>query len=86
MDTPMGYIHFALTLIAAYFLCWPYHYTGLAGMPRRYVDYSNWVGMDGFSGTNHFTVQATILLVFGQVVFVTNLVWSLVKGQKWRPI
>ena len=86
MNAVMGYIHFALTLIAVYFLCWPYHHAGLAGMPRRYVEYSNWVSLDGFSGTNHFTAQAMILLVFGQVVFVANLVWSLVKGQKWRPI
>jgi cytochrome c oxidase subunit 1 len=86
MNAPMGYIHFAFTLIAVYFLCWPYYYTGLAGMPRRYMDYSNWVSLDGFSASNHFTAQAIVLLVFGQVVFVANLVWSLVKGQKWRPI
>jgi len=81
MNAAMGYIHFALTLIPVYFLCWPHHYAGLAGMPRRYMDYSNWVSLDGLSGTNHFNAQVMILLVFGQVVFVVNLVWSLVKGQ-----
>jgi cytochrome c oxidase subunit 1 len=86
INAAMGYIHFAFTLIAAYFLSWPYNYAGLAGMPRRYMDYSNWVSLDGFSGANYFTTQAMILLVCGQVVFVANLVWSLVKGQKWRPI
>jgi cytochrome c oxidase subunit 1 len=86
MNVAMGYIHFALTLTTAYFLCWSYHYAGLAGMPRRYMDYSNWVSLDRFSMANHFTTQAMIVLVCGQVVFVANLVWSLVKGQKWRPI
>jgi cytochrome c oxidase subunit 1 len=86
MNAPMGYIHFAFTLIAAYFLCWPYNYAGLAGMPRRYMDYSNWVSLDEFSGMNHFTTQAMILLVCGQVVFVAILVWSVVKGEKQRPI
>jgi cytochrome c oxidase subunit 1 len=86
MNAAMGYIHFALTLIAAYFLCWPYSYTSLAGMPRRYLDYSNGVSLDGFSGANHFATQAMTLLVCGQVVFVANLVWSLVKGQKWKPV
>jgi cytochrome c oxidase subunit 1 len=87
MNAPMGYIHFALTLIAAYFLCWPYHYTGLAGMPRRYMDYSNWVArMDEFTAKNNFTTWTMILLVCGQVVFLANLVWSAVKGEKWRPI
>jgi cytochrome c oxidase subunit 1 len=86
MNAPMGYIHFALTLIAAYFLCCPYHYAGLAGMPRRYMDYSNWVSMDGFSGLNHFTTLVMLLLVCGQMVFLANLVWSVLKGENWRPI
>jgi len=86
MNEAMGYIHFALTLISAYFLCWPYNYTSLAGMPRRYLDYSNWVSLDGFLGVNHFTTQAMILLVCGQVVFVANLVWSLAKGRIERPV
>jgi heme/copper-type cytochrome/quinol oxidase subunit 1 len=55
-------------------------------MPRRSMDYSNWVSLDGFSGVNQFVTQAMILLVCGQVVFLANLVWSLVKGEKWRPI
>ena len=84
MNAVMGYIHFVVTLITAYFLCWPYNYAGLAGMPRRYIDYSNdysnWVSLDGFLWLNHFTALAMILLVCGQVVFVANLVWSLVKG------
>jgi len=86
MNAAMGYIHFALTLIAVYFLCWPFNYTGLAGMPRRYLDYSNGVSLDEFSGTNHFAMQAMILLVCGQVVFVANLVWSLAKGRIGRPV
>jgi cytochrome c oxidase subunit 1 len=86
MNAPMGYIHFALTLVATYFLCWPSQYVGLAGMPRRYMDYSNFLSLDGFSAVNRFTTRAVILLVGGQVVFVANLVWSVVKGVKWRPI
>ncbi len=30
--------------IAAYLIFWPIYYEGLAGMPRRYMDYSNWPG------------------------------------------
>jgi cytochrome c oxidase subunit 1 len=85
INAAMGYIHFAITLIGAYFLCLPYHYTGLTGMLRGYMDYSNWVSLDGFSGGNHFILQAMILMACGQVVFVANLVWSLVKGRKRRP-
>jgi cytochrome c oxidase subunit I len=84
MNAPMGYIHFAVTLIATYFICRPYHY-GLTGMPRRYLNYSDWVKLDSFSGpNNYYTMRALILLVCGQVVFAANLVWSLVKGEKWN--
>lgn len=86
MNAAMGYTHFSVTLITVYFLCLPYHYDGLAGMPRRYMDYSNWLSFNGFLGTNHFTARTMVVLVFGQVVFVANLIWSLVKGQKWKPI
>ena len=47
MNYPLGYIHFWITLIGAYLIFWPMHYEGLAGMPRRYMDYgkSETIGM-----------------------------------------
>ncbi len=86
MNARMGYIHFSVTLITVYFLCWPYPYAGLAGMPRRYMNYSSWLSMNGFSGLNLFTARTTLLLVCGQIVFLANLVWSVVKGEKWKPV
>lgn len=83
MNAVMGYIHFVLTLIPAYFICCPYHYqyAGLAGMPRRYMDVSSWVSPDAWLGLNRFIMPAMIVFICGQVVFAANLVWSLVKGQ-----
>jgi cytochrome c oxidase subunit I len=79
MNAPLSYLHFVLTLIAVYALSWPVHYTGLADMPRRYVDYSNWSRMDQ---TNNFAASVAILLICAQVIFVINLIYSAVKGEK----
>ncbi len=82
MNAPMGYIHFTLTLVSVYLLCWPVPYEGLAGMPRWYMDYSTWVSLDGFSGTNVFVARVMMVLLGAQVVFVVNLVYSAVRGRK----
>ncbi|MFM9910384.1 MAG: cbb3-type cytochrome c oxidase subunit I, partial [Chitinophagaceae bacterium] len=42
LNNTMAYIHFWVTLAGAYMIFWPMHYEGLAGMPRRYFDFSNW--------------------------------------------
>ena len=42
LNNTLAYIHFWLTMIGAYLIFWPMHYEGLAGMPRRYYDYSIW--------------------------------------------
>src|SRR6201989_2572630 len=54
MNVKMGYIHFWLTLIGSYLIFWPMHYQGLAGMPRRYMDYSGWTSFNQFAGLHRF--------------------------------
>src|SRR5580658_5716989 len=54
MNTSMGYIHFFITFIGAYLIFWPMHYEGIAGMPRRYYDYSAWESFKHFQGINAF--------------------------------
>jgi cytochrome c oxidase subunit 1 len=84
MNAPMGYIHFGIALVGAYLLYWPVQYTGLAGMPRRYIDYSNWVSIDRFRDVNVFKMKAIILLTCAQFLFLVNLIYSAIKGEKWR--
>ncbi|MEJ7767494.1 MAG: cbb3-type cytochrome c oxidase subunit I, partial [Chitinophagaceae bacterium] len=52
MNNTMAYIHFWVTLIGAYLIFWPMHYEGLAGMPRRYYDFSPWISFNNFGGLN----------------------------------
>jgi cytochrome c oxidase subunit I len=82
MNAPLAYLHFAFTLIGAYALAWPMHYEGLAGMPRRYIDYSNWPAMYEFERINFFIASTSTLLIFGQLFFVINLFYTALKRKK----
>ena len=82
MNNTMAYIHFWVTLIGAYLIFWPMHYQGLAGMPRRYVDYSTWVSFNQFGGLSRFiTIVATIVFAI-QLLFVFNFFYSIFKGRR----
>jgi cytochrome c oxidase subunit 1 len=82
LNNTMAYIHFWVTLIGAYLIFWPMHYQGLAGMPRRYLDYSSWVSFNQFGGLNRFiTIVATIVFAI-QLLFVFNFFYSIFKGRR----
>ncbi len=80
MDPVLGYIHFWVTLPAAYLIFWPMYYEGLAGMPRRYFDFSNWVSFNQFEGLNQFISAVAIGSFAVQLVFVVNFFRSIFKG------
>jgi cytochrome c oxidase subunit 1 len=82
MNNTIGYIHFWVTLVGAYLIFWPMHYEGMAGMPRRYYDYSNWESFKQFGGLNQF-ISVVVIIVFAvQLLFVFNFFYSIFKGRK----
>jgi len=89
LNAPAGYIHFVITLVGLYLLYWPAAYADLAGMPRRYVEYSSWTHTyvagpihNLFMPINSFRSRVIIFLAFAQLVFVVNLIYSAIKGKK----
>jgi cytochrome c oxidase subunit I len=82
MSPVLGYIHFWITLTAAYLIFWPMYYEGLAGLPRRYYDYSNWSSFNQFAGLNIFISSVAMVSFAVQIVFVVNFFRSMFKGEK----
>ena len=82
MNTTLGYIHFWVTLVGAYLIFWPMHYMGLAGVPRRYFDFSNWESFNKFGTLNQFISIVTIVVFAVQFLFLTNFFYSIYKGRK----
>lgn len=82
LNNTMGYIHFWVTMVGAYCIFWPMHYEGLAGMPRRYLDYSKWVSFNQFTDLNRFISTVAMIVFSVQLLFVFNFFYSIFKGRR----
>lgn len=82
LNNTMAYIHFWITLIGAYLIFWPMHYEGLAGMPRRYYDFSPWISFNNFGGLNRFISIVSMIVFAVQLLFLFNFFYSIFKGRK----
>ena len=74
----LTWVHIALTILC--FACiysYPYlsfgYSEGLAGIPRRYYDYSELSFFDLFNDFANPVKIAFIVLVFGQLIYLINL-------------
>jgi cytochrome c oxidase subunit 1 len=67
----LGQLHFWLTFIGANLLFFPQHFLGLAGMPRRIVDYP-----DGFADWNWWSSLGSYVTATGTVVFILGMLYA----------
>ena len=86
LNNTIGYIHFWITFVGAYLIFWPMHYQGLAGVPRRYLDFSLWTTFNQFNDLNKFITIVSIVVFAAQLMFVFNYFYSMYKGRKVRTI
>jgi len=82
LNNTMANIHFWVTFVGAYLIFWPMHYQGLAGLPRRYTDFSNWQSFNQFSDMNRFISTVAMVVFAVQLLFVFNFFYSIFKGRK----
>ena len=82
LNNTMAFIHFWISIVGAYLIFWPMHYEGLAGMPRRYYDYSNWESFKMFGGLNQFISLVAMVVFAAQLLFVFNFFYSIFKGRR----
>jgi cytochrome c oxidase subunit 1 len=67
----LGKLHFWLTFIGANMLFFPQHFLGLAGMPRRIVDYPN-----GFAYWNWWSSMGSYITTAGTAVFILGMAYA----------
>ncbi len=72
-----GKVHFWLSFVGANLTFFPMHFLGLAGMPRRYVDYP-----DAFAGWNWWASIGAYLGFAGALWFVGVVVYTLYAGRR----
>ncbi|MBN8964858.1 MAG: cytochrome c oxidase subunit I [Rhizobiales bacterium] len=78
-------LHFWVMFIGVNLTFFPMHFLGLAGMPRRYVDYP-----DAFHGWNQVASIGSYISFFGMLIFLFGMVQAFARKQKaadnpWGP-
>ena len=73
----LGQLHFWVTFIGVNLTFFPMHFLGLAGMPRRYVDYP-----DAFAGWNMVASIGSLISVAGVVIFFILIIEAFSSRRK----
>jgi len=89
MNKKLGYLHFWITMVGAYGVFYPMHFTGLAGLPRRYYNNTNFPIFDDLADVNVIITIFALIAGAAQVIFVYNFINSIFYGPKapqnpWR--
>ncbi len=82
MDAKLGYVHFWVTFVCAYLIFFPMHFIGLAGVPRRYYEFTSFDFMKPWLEVNVFITYAAIAAALAQLVFAYNFFVSMFAGKK----
>jgi cytochrome c oxidase subunit 1 len=72
-----GQVHFWITLIGVNLAFFPQHFLGLAGMPRRVVDYP-----DAFGSWNYLSSVGAYISSAGLGVFFVGMVYAFIRKKK----
>ena len=89
MSKKLGYLHFWITAVGTYGVFYPMHFTGLAGLPRRYYNNTAFPIFDDLTDINVIITVFAIITGLAQIIFVYNFVNSIFNGEKatqnpWR--
>ncbi len=82
MSERLGKLHFVLTFILFNVVMFPMFILGIAGMPRRIYDYTQYAHLAHVGGINRMMSVAAFCLGATQLLFMSNFFWSLFRGKK----
>jgi cytochrome c oxidase subunit I len=82
MSERLGKLHFWVTFVGVYCIFVPMHTMGIAGMPRRYAQFTEYEFLKSLHPLVVFVSIAAIFTVLVQLIFYFNLFWSIFKGKK----
>ena len=86
LDDTLGKIHFWMTFLGTYAIYYPMHYLGFEGVPRRYYAYGETAFMSESAADLNAAISiAAIFVAVAQVIFLVNIVKSLIDGRKAGP-
>jgi cytochrome c oxidase subunit I len=73
----IGKLHFWLTFIGVNIVFFPQHFLGMAGMPRRIVDYPN-----AYSDWNFVSSIGSYISGFGVLVFFYGVAYAFIRKER----
>jgi cytochrome c oxidase subunit 1 len=73
----LGKLHFWLSFIGVNLIFFPQHFLGLAGMPRRYVDYP-----DAYAGWNYISSVGSFISLAGLVIFFIMVIHAFTRQER----
>ncbi|HCQ82238.1 MAG TPA: cytochrome c oxidase subunit I [Rhodobiaceae bacterium] len=73
----IGKLHFWVTFIGVNLIFFPQHFLGMAGMPRRYVDYP-----DAYAGWNYWSSIGSYISAFGVLIFLFGVLHAFARRQQ----
>ncbi len=82
LNEALGKLHFALTFVFFNAVMFPMFILGVAGMPRRIYDYTQYAHLAHVGGLNRMMSVAAFCLGAVQLLFMVNFFWSLFRGRK----
>ena len=74
-------VHFLLTVIFFNAVMFPMFILGVAGMPRRIYDYTQYAHLAHVGGLNRMMSVSAFILFAAQLLFIVNFFWSLFRGK-----